>query len=422
MNVIYVKIDGIHCDNCRNQIKKGLLKIAGAETVELDTDTAKIISNKEIDQKLVVNTIEKLGYFVKEINQESKTNNLELIPFFVGIIVVLHLINKIFGYNIFNTIPTIDRNLSYGMLFVTGLLTSIHCVSMCGAIIFSSSVGNSIKRPLLYNLGRLISYSLLGGMVGLVGSVISINEIITGIIIIIAGVVMLLMSLNMLNLVNFHLPKLLRFKTNSSNAFAIGLLNGLMPCGPLQAMQIYALSTGSFFRGFLSMFLFCLGTIPLMFMVGFVLNTVKGKKKILLNKLASVLILILSVGMVVRGVNSLGLVIGSTEGYSDYITSTIHDDYQEVSIDLDYASYEDILVQKGIKVKLTINADKSHLIGCNNEIKIKEYGITQKLEVGENIIEFTPSKEGIFTLNCWMNMISNKIKVVDNIDYFKKGN
>ena len=43
-------------------------------------------------------------------------------------------INKLFGYNIFNIIPSIDANMTYGMLFITGLLTSIHCISMCGAI------------------------------------------------------------------------------------------------------------------------------------------------------------------------------------------------------------------------------------------------------------------------------------------------
>ena len=48
------------------------------------------------------------------------------------------------------------------------------------------------------------------------------------------------------------------------SSYYIGLANGLMPCGPLQAMQLYALSSGNWWRGALSMFCFCLGTIPLM--------------------------------------------------------------------------------------------------------------------------------------------------------------
>ena len=62
--------------------------------------------------------------------------------------------------------------------------------------------------------------------------------------------------------------------------FYIGLLNGLMPCGPLQAMQIYALGTGSFVMGAASMFFFSVGTVPLMFGFG-VLSSILSKKSII---------------------------------------------------------------------------------------------------------------------------------------------
>ncbi len=70
-----------------------------------------------------------------------------------------------------------------------------------------------------------------------------------------------------------------------------------MPCGPLQAMQVYALSTGSFMKGALSMFLFCLGTILLMLSIGLLFTILKGKWKIIVNKIAAVFILILSLSM-----------------------------------------------------------------------------------------------------------------------------
>ena len=194
----------------------------------------------------------------------------EFIIIFITILLLIFLIKQIFGYNIFNMIPTINDNITYGMLFITGLLTSIHCISMCDAINLMTTFNRenkiNLKRPILYNLGRLISYTFLGGLVGLIGSVINVSEVVNGLIIILDSIIMLLISLNMLNIIKFKLPKLIKFKNRikTSNSFIIGLLNGLMPCGPLQAMQVYALSTGSFFKGALSMFLFCLGTIPLM--------------------------------------------------------------------------------------------------------------------------------------------------------------
>ena len=337
---------------------------------------------------------------------------------------VIFLIKKIFGYDIFNVIPTISDNITYGMLFVTGLLTSIHCISMCGAINLMATYNRenkiNLKRPILYNLGRLTSYTFLGGVVGLIGSIISISEVVNGLIIIIASIVMILMSLSMLNVIIFKLPRLLKFKIKTRNSFIVGLLNGFMPCGPLQAMQVYALSTGSFIKGALSMFLFCLGTIPLMLGVGIIFNVVKGRKKIILNKIASVLILLLSVGMLFRGISTMGINFNSLfNDYENYTAATIYKDYQEVKIDLSYGNYDDVVVQKGKKVRLIINVQEKYLTGCNNVVYINEFNIKKELKVGENIIEFTPSEVGNYSMNCWMNMITNNIKVIDDEKYFE---
>lgn len=230
------------------------------------------------------------------------------------------------------------------------------------------------------------------------------------------------MSLNMLNIINFKLPRLISFKSKvkTSNSFIIGLLNGLMPCGPLQAMQVYALSTGSFIKGSISMFLFCLGTIPLMLGVGLIFNVVKGRKKVILNKVASVLILLLSVAMLFRGISTLGINYTALfNDYGNYTASTIYNDYQEVKINLSYGSYDDIIVQKSKKVRLIINVSKKYLTWCNNVLLINEFNIKKNLEEGENVIEFTPEKIGTYSMNCWMNMITNNIKVIDDEKYFE---
>ena len=432
MHVIYVKINGITCDSCRNKIKKELLNKKEIKDVEIIKDIAKVTSFKKIDEINIINIINSLGYFTKKdyISENIKDidSNIKLKEFiiiFISILLLIFLIKKIFGYNIFNMIPTISDNITYGMLFITGLLTSIHCISMCGAInlmiTFNRENKINLKRPILYNLGRLISYTLIGGFIGLVGSVISVSEVINGLIIIFASIIMLLMSLSMLNIIKFKLPKLkFKDKIKTSNSFIVGLLNGFMPCGPLQAMQVYALSTGSFIKGAFSMFLFCLGTIPLMFSVGVIFNIVKGRKRIILNKISSILILLLSVVMLFRGLSTIGINFSALfNNYGNYTASTIYKNYQEVKINLSYGSYDDIIVQKGKKVKLIINVQENYLTGCNNVVMINEFNIKKKLEVGENIIEFTPDKVGTYSMNCWMNMITNNIKVIDDEKYFE---
>lgn len=86
---------------------------------------------------------------------------------------------------------------------------------------------------------------------------------------------------------------------------------------------------------------------------------------------------------------------------------------------MSYGSYDDIIVKKGKKVKLIINVQEKYLTGCNNVLAINEFNIRKKLEVGENIIEFIPDKVGTYKMNCWMNMINNNIKVIDDEKYFE---
>lgn len=424
----YVKIEGIHCSHCLETITNELLKDSNIKNVKIKKNIATIVYENHLSNPKIIKTLKSIGYFTKEAyisdNLQDLETKIQLKEFILilGSILLLGLsIEKIWGYNIFNVIPTIDTNITYGMLFITGLLTSIHCISMCGAINLIAFVkkDNTSQRKILlnsglYNLGRVISYTILGGIVGLVGSIFKINSTIRGIIILSSAIAMVLMSLNMLGLIDFHLPKISFFKKKRffKNAFLIGLLNGFMPCGPLQAMQVYALATGSFFKGALSCALFGLGTVPLMLGLGLFYNLFQGRKKIILNKIAATLIMLLSLTMLNRGLLSLNINLSSFLNNSSYEVATINDDYQVVEFNLSYNSYQDIQVKKDIPVKIIIHVEEKYLTGCNNEISIPEYNINKKLEVGNNIIEFTPTKTGVFTYTCWMQMLKNNIKVV----------
>ena len=437
MKKIYIKIEGMMCNHCYETISKIIQKDFNVKKVKIKRDIATIWYEKEINIENIIEEINKKGYITKkEYVSEDKSkidNNINLLEFILitcCIILIMLVLNEIFGFNIFNMIPTIDTNIQLGMLFVTGLFTSIHCISMCGAINLYASASKEdskikrLKNPLLYNIGRLVSYTILGGIIGGIGKAFSINYVVQNIIILIASIFMLIMSLSMLGIITLSgkLKNCKRFsKIKTKNPLIIGILNGFMPCGPLQAMQIYALSTASIFYGAISMFLFCLGTIPLMLFFGSFINLCKGKAKVIINKIASVLILILSMLMLNRALVGFGIDLNSIFSKTEdaqYVKAIQEDGYQYIEFDLDYGNYQDIIVQKDIPVKIIINVDKKYLTGCNNEIIIKDFKIDQKLDIGTNEIEFTPQEEGEYIYSCWMNMIKNKIKVIDNKDYF----
>lgn len=433
MKNIYVKIEGIHCGHCVSKITKELLNNKKIRDVFIKNNIASITYKGKLDKKEIIDIIKGIDYFTKEdyISYDLKDidDSFKLREFIIilGCVVLFGVfIRVMFGFNIFNMIPTIDSSITYGMLVITGFFTSIHCISMCGAINLVASFnnsGNNIKRGILYNSGRVLSYTIIGGIVGLIGSVLSINDVVMGTIIFLAALIMFLMSLRMLGVINYRFPKIIKFKVKKkpNSAFLLGILNGFMPCGPLQAMQVYALSTGSFMMGALSMFLFGIGTVPLMLIALVVFNLFSGRRKMLVNKVAATLIFILSLVMLNRGLLILNIDVFKVNNSNDeYLAAAIDDDYQVVEFEIGYDSYYDIIVQKDVLVKMIVHVDSKYLTGCNEELVMPEFGIRQKLEVGDNVIEFIPTETGTFTYNCWMNMIKNYVKVIDDKEYFKE--
>lgn len=448
------KVKGMYCTGCETRIENKLKRLKGVKFVqasynkeealiEYDDEKVTIPMIKEaledIDYELILddeNTTEskmqelqeKLDNNFKEANKKESEGKIQIISLLI-IIIALYIIFDHLGWlAIFNIFPQIENTMTYGMLFVVGLLTSVHCIAMCGGINLSQSVlsarndASSIKSNLYYNIGRVISYTIIGGIVGLIGSAFAFNSLLKGAILILAGIMMLIMSINMLGVFpafrkfSIRIPKRIASKLNQSkkgrSSFYIGLVNGLMPCGPLQSMQIYALSTGSFVGGAFSMFLFSLGTVPLMFAFGTIASKLNRKFANRMMTVSAIIIFILGLGMLRNGFGLSGInVPGIANGYENQ--AIIVDDYQEVTTEVDYGSYEPITVKKNIPVKWNIHVAEGKLNGCNGKIIAEEFDIEIKLQEGDNIVEFTPTKAGSFVYSCWMGMIVSSINVID---------
>lgn len=478
------RIGGMTCVNCEIKIEKALNDMEGISQAKVNYNkgTAQVTYNADVVlREDIITLIRELDYEVlpsdeasgkevkryfkgrkssikeDEINHTStnskedkktKESDSTKVLGTVVILFALYTIMRRTGItNYFNIFPEAKENMDYGMLFFIGLLTSVHCIAMCGGINLSQCIPKqegkdqekgslSYLRPsILYNVGRVVSYTVIGGIVGAVGSVVSFSGSARGIVQIVAGVFMVIMGLNMLNLFpwlrkfNPRMPKIFgkkiqAQKRNNNSPLYIGLLNGLMPCGPLQAMQLYALSTGDPLKGALSMLLFSLGTVPLMFGLG-ALSTVLSKK--FTNKVmtaGAVLVVILGFSMFNNGLSLSGIaaIAPTSSGTSGSNQAQIEDGYQIVNTELAPGGYEPITVQVGIPVKWTITAKEGTINGCNNRIIISEYNLEKKFSVGENVVEFTPTETGTFAYSCWMGMIRSTITVVDGDTYDASSN
>ncbi|AOW20654.1 sulfite exporter TauE/SafE family protein [Urechidicola croceus] len=166
---------------------------------------------------------------------------------------------------------------------ILGFLGSFHCVGMCGPIAFvlpvnRDSNSKKILQVSLYHLGRLLSYTIIGLVFGLIGKGLYLAglqqriSILMGIVMI----VLVLIPAKIFNQYNFSKPlyrligkvksnlgKLLKNKSNKS-LLLIGVLNGFLPCGMVYMALVGAVATSNFYSGMFYMFLFGLGTIPLM--------------------------------------------------------------------------------------------------------------------------------------------------------------
>lgn len=427
----------MHCTSCEQRIERELIKLKGVLNVtalykesciyvEYDSTTCNLNDIK--------NMLNKAGYTL-----ETKSKNVLEIKKLLGIIIIGAIIIILGKYSgSFNMDSKLQSEVTFFVLFVVGLFTSIHCVGMCGGIMLSQCVTSEknntwsdIKPALFYNSGRVISYTFLGGIIGAIGSVFSISLQLKSLITIFAGAFMIIMGLNIsgfniLRKLHIRLPwSTCSIKNKSKTPFIVGILNGLMPCGPLQTMQLYALGTGSALKGATSMFFFSLGTVPLMLSFGLATGLLsKGYSKKIL-KFSGLLVVLLGFIMTNRGLALSGIdLIPKTAAVSTESTKNsdsalneaeIQDGVQVIRTSANYSGYTPnvLYIQEGIPVKWIIDGEK--LTSCNNAIIVPEMNIQKKLQSGENIIEFTPGEKDI-SFSCWMGMIRGVIRVTDNLD------
>lgn len=440
----FISVGGMSCSGCELRIEEKLRNLPGVEEVSANFADGKVrvlYLPEKISHDTICHAIRELGYTVKESQEskqvpEKKQTNISVI---FGTILVLAafyvIIQHTVGFGFINFIPQINQSMSYGILFVVGLFTSIHCLAMCGGINLSQCVAaqsgeteprvkKRLMPSLLYNAGRVTSYTLIGGIVGAIGSVVSFSGTAKAVVTVLSGVFMLIMGLNMLHAIpwlrkiNFRMPKFVGKKLYSRKVkhgpFYVGLLNGLMPCGPLQAMQLYALGTGSFLAGAFSMLMFSLGTVPLMFAFGAISTLLSSRFTHKMMQVSAVLVMVLGLFMMGRGLTLSGVQIGTTAPAAVQNTAKVTGNVQEVTSSFDNGYYVPIAVKKGIPVKWTIQVKESDLNGCNNPVTIPKYGIQKKLVPGNNVIEFTPKESGVIPYTCWMGMIRSTITVVDS--------
>ena len=211
------------------------------------------------------------------------------------------------------------------LALATGLGGSLHCIGMCGPIalalpVSKRSIAGRVVGRLSYNLGRAITYGVLGALTGLLGKAISFagwQQRLS----IFAGVLMLLVVLwpskysliPWSKIVRLKLPDFfsrwwgaLFARERTDSLFLIGLLNGFLPCGLVYIALAGAATTADPLSGALYMIVFGLGTLPVMFLLTIAGSALAQRFKKRINRVVPFGIALIAVLFILRGM-SLGI-------------------------------------------------------------------------------------------------------------------
>jgi len=304
-------VHGMHCNACvlMTESELGDLPNITHAKSSLKNHSVEVVGDfgnktpEQIAEELTV-PLKPHGYTVSVERQvkEKKWSDFKIaVPIALGFAVLFVVLQKIGLVNLVG-----GGNVTYGTAFVIGIIASLStCMAVVGGLVLSMSATfanqkdgqrDKIKPQLMFHGGRIVSFFILGGVIGAIGSAFTLNTSGTFILSLIIGIVMLILGINLLDVFPWakklepRMPKfivkhahgkikILTKFNHTLTPLLVGVTTFFLPCGFTQSMQLYALTTGSFLTGGLTMLSFALGTLPVLALISFSSFSIQNSSK-----------------------------------------------------------------------------------------------------------------------------------------------
>jgi len=335
-------------------------------------------------------------------------------------------------------------------MFVLGLGTSLHCVSMCGPLVLTYAVKGEESGPwhrrivpnLAYQIAKIVSYMVVGLALGTLGSLLDFDAI-RPYVMYVAGVFMVVLGLGMTGRVPWAarltprppmwlmnvIGKLRRKATSDARAgestlatpVFFGLITGLLPCGPLMAAQVSAAASGNAILGALGMAAFGLGTAPLMVAFGTAGSLIPRVWKQRLTTVLAVGVVVFGLVFINRGLMLTGAPVnfntvksavlgGPTTGSSEYQTAA--DGFVEVPLVIENTTFAPQSLSIPADQPVRILVDRREDNACSDQVAIPQLGVLVDVApFAVTPIELPATEAGTYTLTCGMGMMSGQLVV-----------
>lgn len=286
-------VHGLHCQSCVVLTQNELLEVAGVTAATTSLKNARITVTGEFGEMSREDILRRLNEALQPhgytLSMERETRAVAwrefalALPVALAFVAAFVLLQKAGIVNLVNA-----SEVTYGTAFIVGVVASMStCMAVVGGVVLSLSAsfakaGDKIRPQLLFHVGRLVSFFVLGGAVGALGSVFRLGATGSLVLGVVVALVLLILGINLLDILpsarNWQVTmpagvwnKLRRLKDANHvlTPLVVGVATFFLPCGFTQSMQAYTLTTGNVVTGGLTMLAFALGTLPMLALLSF---------------------------------------------------------------------------------------------------------------------------------------------------------
>ena len=454
-------IQGMHCSSCESFIQRTVRNLKGVKKVNVSLAKSQIDIETESIQSLpslykLNQLFNKDGYsFFEQKHKQSQRLSTKSI-FTVGLIFIL-IVLIFFTFNgseLFSRFY-VNSNSNLFAFFLFGIAAGISsCAAMVGGLLLSVQEGwvddkdTENKRGflpfLLFNASRIITFAVLGGLLGALGGIIQLSFRASAVLTILISFLMFIIGMQMLGVKAFQMISL-NFSgrvvssvtgenkiKNRLMPIIFGAITFFVPCGFTLIAQAQALESGNFFRGLSVLTAFALGTLPVLLLISF--SSLKFHKDPKFANSFRLLSGLLIIFFALFTLNSqLGILqlpsIGSVKAQTEEVPLTAPEINSEITPSVDQAvQVSDQVMQMEVKgfeyfpKVITIKADlptkfeitDNGSIGCARAVYARGlYPDVILLEPGLNSVEFTAPAAGTYQISCSMWMVEPITVVVE---------
>ena len=326
-------VHGMHCNACVLMTESELAELPNISSVKASLTNQSVKIEGDFGNKTSEQIAEELSIPLKShgytVSVEKQQHRIDWGEYKIAVPVALGFAAIFVGLQKMGLVNLVSAgNVTYGTAFVVGIIASLSsCMAVVGGLVLSMSAtfakeGEKLRPQLMFHIGRIVSFFILGGVIGKIGSAFTLNTGATFILGIVIGIVMLILGINLLDTfpwVKRLQPSMPKFITkhahgisklnNNLTPLLVGVATFFLPCGFTQSMQLYTLTTGSYMVGALTMLAFALGTLPVLALVSFSSIGIKNSSRSgVFFKSSGLVVILFAVFNVINSLVVIGLI------------------------------------------------------------------------------------------------------------------